>query len=347
MKKHISLAALLTLLLGLCAIQAGAQNTGTLKGVAKDQAGKPIADATVEFTNIETGRKITLKTDKKGEYLSVGVPAGNYNATLAKDGKVIDGLNKIPVGTTEQTVNFDLAKDIAPVSEEQKQKQEAQRKDAEKIKGLNSQLATVRDMEKAGNYDQAVDTLKPLAEANPTQDLLWAYLGDAYRGAKKYPEAVDAFQKALAIKDTASYHSGLADAYAKSGQLDKAVEEYNKAAQMDQPNAAMYYFNEGAILTNANKTDEAVTAFDKSIQADPTRADSYYFKGSNLLAKATLKGDKMVPAEGTVEALNKYLELAPDGKHASEAKAILESLGAPVQTSFGKGKTSKTPPPKK
>ena len=101
------------------------------------------------------------------------------------------------------------------------------------------------------------------------------------------------------------------------------------------------------MLTNANKTDEAVVAFDKCIQADPTRADAYYFKGNNLLAKATLKGDKMVPAPGTVEALNKYLELAPDGKYAPQAKAVLESLGETVQTSFGKAKAGKTPPPKK
>ena len=240
MKKNISLTALLALLLGLCAVPGWAQGSGTLKGVAKDQAGKPISDAVVEFTNTESGRKITLKTDKKGEYLSVGVPAGNYNGTLTKDGKVIDSLNKIPVGSDERIVNFDLAKDIAPVSEEQRQKVEKQKAEAEKIKGLNATLGQVRDLEKAGNYDQAITILKPLADANPTQDLLWAYLGDAYRGAKKYPEAIDAFQKAVAIKPTSgSYHSGLADAYAKSGQLDKAVEEYNTAAQIDPPNAAI------------------------------------------------------------------------------------------------------------
>jgi tetratricopeptide (TPR) repeat protein len=342
MKKQISLAALLSVLLGLCVAPVWAQSTGTLKGVAKDQAGKPIADATVEFTNTDSARKITLKTDKKGEYLSVGVPPGTYNATLSKDGKVIDSVGRIPVAIgDERIVNFDLAKDTTGPSAEQQAKVEQQKKEAEKIKGLNGALAQAREQEKAGNYDQAVTTLKPLADANPTQDLLWAYLGDAYRGDKKYPEAIDAFQKAIAIKSTGNYHAGLADAYAKAGQLDKAVEEYNTAAQLDPPNAGMYYFNEGAVLTNANKTDEAVAAFDKAIQADPNRADSYYFKGSNLLSKATLKGDKMVPAEGTVEALNKYLSMAPDGKYATQAKAILESLGAPVQTSFGKGKTPK------
>ena len=74
----------------------------------------------------------------------------------------------------------------------------------------------------------------------------------------------------------------------------------------------------------------------------PPVADPYYQKGVNLLAKATLSKDgKMVPAPGTAEALNKYLELAPDGKYAQAAKDLLTSIGAPVQTSFGTRKKAR------
>ena len=62
----------------------------------------------------------------------------------------------------------------------------------------------------------------------------------------------------------------------------------------------------------------------------------------DLLAKATLgKDGKMVPAPGTAEALNKYLELAPEGKNAQNAKDLLASIGAPIQTSFGHQKPKK------
>ncbi len=93
--------------------------------------------------------------------------------------------------------------------------------------------------------------------------------------------------------------------------------ECDKAAQLDPGQAGQCYFNEGAILTNQGKVDEANLAFDKAIAADPTRAEAYYQKGINLLGKATLgKDGKMIPVPGTAEALNKYLELAPDGKNA-------------------------------
>jgi tetratricopeptide (TPR) repeat protein len=103
----------------------------------------------------------------------------------------------------------------------------------------------------------------------------------------------------------------------------------------------MYYFNLGAVLTNAGKYDDAVAAFDKSIAADPNKADAYYQKGVNLLGKAKLGSDgKMQAPPGTAEAFNKYLELQPEGPYAQPAKDMLASIGAKVETTYGKGKTA-------
>jgi len=53
------------------------------------------------------------------------------------------------------------------------------------------------------------------------------------------------------------------------------------------------------------------------------------------LAKATLDKDgKTVPVPGTTEALQKYLDLAPNGPHVEEAKAMLASLGTTLQTEY-------------
>jgi len=345
MKRFLPLVSIFALFFALSAIPALAQS-GTLKGTAKDQEGKAITEGTVELDNIETGKKMTTKTNGKGEYVALGVPAGSYNVILSdKDGKRIDAFGKVPVAASQETtLNFDLKKDLAgkgPTPEELKKYEEAKAAN-EKIKNLNGLLAQAREMEKGGNYDQAVALLQPVAEQNPTQDLLWGYLADAYRGGKKYPEAIDAYNKAIQIKpNNGGYMSGLADAYAKSGQTDKAVQEYNAAAQAEPANAATYYFNEGAVFTNTGKVDDAITAFDKVIAADPTKADAYYWKGVNLMGKATTgKDGKFVAAPGTAEAFQKYLELKPDGPNADAAKQMLASIGASIQTSYGKGKTS-------
>jgi tetratricopeptide (TPR) repeat protein len=348
MKKHISLVILLTFLVGICAAPVWAQQTGTVKGVAKDESGKPIEGATVELYLAETNRKVTLKTNAKGEYFSLGIAAGSYKFSLIKGGQVIDSFENVPVKIgEEQRVDFDLAKDRAAaaqnsgVSEEQQKKIAEVQKHNEKIKGLNAQLAEAKQLQTAGNYDQAIIILQQAAQTEPNQDLIWGNLGQAQIGAKKYPDAIESYQKAIAIKPTSGvYHAGLADAYARSGQTEKAVQEWATAAQNDPTNAGSYYFNEGAVLTNTGKVDDAIAAFDKALQADPTRADAYYWKGVDLMGKATTKGDKMVAPEGTAEAFNKYLELAPTGKYADPAKQMLATIGAPVETTYGKTKAA-------
>jgi tetratricopeptide (TPR) repeat protein len=239
MKRFITLAMLLALIAGMGTLPMLAQPSGSVKGTTKDLEGKPITDATVDFENIDTGKKVSLKLNAKGEYFSVGLPAGTYNIRLMKNGQAIDGFNKVPITAgVEQNINFDLKKDnvaAGPSAEELKKYEEAKAAN-EKIKGLNGILQQARDLEKAGNNDQAIALLKPAAEANPDKDLLWASLGDAYRGAKQYPEAIDSYQKAIQINPkSGGYKNGLADAYAKSGQVDKAVAAYNEAAQTEPP----------------------------------------------------------------------------------------------------------------
>ena len=56
MKKHISVVLLLTFLAAMCAAPAWAQFTGTVRGVAKDETGKPIEGAMVELLNSENGQ---------------------------------------------------------------------------------------------------------------------------------------------------------------------------------------------------------------------------------------------------------------------------------------------------
>jgi tetratricopeptide (TPR) repeat protein len=347
MKKHISLVMLLALLLGMSAMPLWGQQTGAIKGTVKDQNGKPLDGATVELIDPETGRKYDLKTNAKGEYSSIGIALGTYDVSLLKDGKTLDKVSKVPVipGEEAKVVNLS-AQQSAGMSEEQKKKVEEVQKHNEKVKTLNASLAQAKQLEGAGNYEEAITVLQQATQVDPTQDLVWFSLGDAQRGAKKYPEAIESYQKAIAIKSTVgAYHNNLADAYAKSGQTEKAVQEYTAAAQAEPANAATYYFNEGAVFTNTGKTEEAVVAFDKAIQADPAKAAAYYWKGVNMLAKATTKGDKMVAPDGTAQAFNKYLELEPTGQYADAAKQMLAMIGAPVETTFGKAKTA--PPPKK
>ena len=309
----------------LFTVSAVAQQA-SIKGVCKDDDGKPIAGATVELNNLENGAKTILKTDSQGQYYSIGILPGNYKINLiGPDGKLIFYLNNVAVKLAVDNVyDIDLAKQRAAaakesgLTEEQRQSQSKKtKKENEKIKGINALLLQAAAQKKDSKWDEAVATMEQAAAQDQTHDVVYASLADAYLGDKKYPEAETAYNKAIELapptsKSVGSYHNGLAQALLKQGKTEAAMAEYDKAAQLDPAGAGMYYYNEGAVLTNQGKVDEANQVFDKAIAADPTRPDPYYQKGVNLLGKATLgKDGKMVPAPGTAEALNKYLELAP------------------------------------
>jgi len=380
--KHSCLYVLLVaVVLGLCAAPALAQATGSVKGVCKDTEGKPYVGATVEWTSVDTGRKYTLKTNNKGDYFSLGIAPGKYNVKLIQDGKEIFHFTNVNVDVDENTLDFDLKKELQNqaagqgVSAEEMKKREEANEKAQKenmtIKQLNTFLATSRDDMKAGNFDGAIDQMNQAVAVDPHRDILWATMADAYRNSatkqtdtseknKRYDSAIEDYQKAIAEKQAAaqagekdpnlnqhlaSYYNNLADAQGKVGKADDAIKSYTQAATLDPAGAGTYYFNLGAILTNANKSDDAVAAFDKAIAADPNKAAAYYWKGVNLVAKATTdKSGKVVPAPGTEEALSKYLELDPNGPYADGAKGMLQYIGSTVETTY---KQQKKAAPKK
>jgi len=377
MRKYFILSLLLVLTLGLCARLALAQTTGSVKGVCKDTEGKPLAGVTVEWSGTETGRTYTLKTNSKGEYFSLGITPGKYNVKLIKDGKELFHYNGVPVSLDETTQDFDLKKEQASQAQGQgltpeqiKVKQEAAAKAAAETKTigtLNDKLNAARAAAAAKDYDTAISTLNEANQIDPNRDPIWFELGNDYLASaakqtdpeekqKRYQEAAAAFQKAIELRSTseqaqkdpnnnatmAAYYNNLAQVYAKTNKVDDAVANYNKAAQLDPTHAGGYLFNIGAVLTNAGKVDDAIAAFDKVIAADPTKAAAYYWKGVNLIGKETIgKDGKVVAADGTAEAFQKYLELDPNGPFAQPAKDMLASIGASVETGFGKKKPVK------
>ncbi|HVZ17767.1 MAG TPA: hypothetical protein VG897_11655, partial [Terriglobales bacterium] len=322
-----------------------------------------IVGAVVQLVDKSSGRKYELKSDKNGNIFSLGIGAGSYDITVLQNGQPIYQASGYPVKLgDENELPIDLQKaaqqQAAQMTPEQRKQIEQAQKEHNTVKNLNEMLAQAKAASDAGNYDQAAEVLTKATELDPNRELLWVKLADAQRmqaskatddTAKKtvLQASIDSYNKALKLAPATktdvigATYNNMAEAYAKLGQTDQAIKAYDAAANADVTRAGQYYFNEGAVLTNTNHYKEANDAFAKAIQADPTKADAYYWKGSNGVNMATMQGNKMVAPEGTEEAFNKYLELEPNGKYAEQAKAMLQALGASVETTFGKQKAAK------
>lgn len=356
-----------------------AQALAKVAGKATDVNGQPIADAQVQLVSEDTGQKLTTKTDKSGNFYQIGVTPGKYKVTLSKDGQQLFFLTDVPVhlnpDDSPTQVDFNLKKEAegtstgtnnAATAAAMKQREEQQKQNA-KVASLNAMLTQANTQEQAKQWDQAINTLTQVATQAPNTMFVWARLGADELGAgdatrtsgdkatadAHYQKSVEDYNKALALNPTdpkvlANLHNNLGQAYIRSGKPDEAVKQYTAAAQASPANAALSYFNLGAILTNqatvetntatkAKDIDAANDAFDKALQADPNYAEAWYQKGINLLSKATYdKSGNIVPAPGTADAFQKYLQVSPTGPHAEEAKSMIASLGQKVETTYKK-----------
>jgi tetratricopeptide (TPR) repeat protein len=202
---------------------------------------------------------------------------------------------------------------------------------------------------KTAKYTDIETLMKKDTEMRPTEPVLWAYLGQAETGLKKYDDAETAFKKALEVDATAKKpnpsiqgmaNAGLGEIYARSGKVPEANAAYEAAAKANPASAGTYLRNQAVIFFQAGNADAQVAAADMAIKNDPNDALVYYLKGQGLVSKATVdpKTQRIVLPEGCAEAYQKYLNLAPTGPYASEVQAILQQAGQKVNSSYKAGK---------
>jgi tetratricopeptide (TPR) repeat protein len=174
---------------------------------------------------------------------------------------------------------------------------------------------------------------RQLAAAAPANWLYVQGLADALGGQGKYADAIAAYDKAIALalaaKDEKARWAASAMLtqeglfYQRQKKYAEGVAAFTKATQYAR-NPATAWFNVCAGAFNGGDVKAAIAGCDKAIAADPNKADAWFIKGSLLVidAKAGPNG-KLIPAKGTVEALRKYLALAPNGPHVKDVQEML------------------------
>jgi len=103
------------------------------------------------------------------------------------------------------------------------------------------------------------------------------------------------------------------------------------AAALGQVDSAKAHRNVCFTAYNNGIEDVALAECTKAIQLDPTNADAYFVKASVLFGQSPIVNGVAIMPQGTTALLRKYLELAPDGGHAADVKAMLAMLADPKQ----------------
>lgn len=362
----VTLAGLL-----LTALPSFAQIT-TLEGVVTGMDGNPAQGAVIQISrvDIKTKKPYAAKTDKKGHYI-YNLLMGTYDVSVQVDGKEMDHTNGVKTSpTASKIVDFDLKKAAADAAalqkaansgglskdqersmtpEQRKAIEDYYAKQKESIKknaALNEAFTAGKAAMDNKQYDAAIENFTKAGELDPRQGAVWASLAQAYEQLAKtktgadydtnMQKSADVWTKAIALNpDDAGLHNNYALTLAGAKKFPEAQAELEKAATLNPSGAGQYYYNLGALEVNAGQNDAASETFKKAIAITPPYAEAFYQYGLTLMAKATLDKDgKTIFVPGTAEAFQKYLELTPDGPHAQEAKALLGTLGAQLQTEY-------------
>lgn len=350
------IGSILLLAVGLLPIwsQDGSETAPFAGSITRNK--EPVAGAQVILTNPANGKQYKTKTDRKGEYVIMGVAVGTYKIVVIgsareilylNNGHVIDG-QRFPVDVSNPQASGGVA---SQVDNHQNRAKERMADENAKVASLNALLVQAQNAMQSQKWNDAEIYLQRVFEAYPatTRWELYKAFGDVEVHLQKDKDAVLAYGKGIEVAqavvlgtapedprapnhDPALAAAGLeqmlisqGNAYSRLNQLDEAVMSFKRAAEAI-PNATLAYYDLCAVEFNSGKVDDAVAACDKSISASPSNADAWYLKGSVLYEAGKTK-DAGAPLPGTVEALHKYLELDPHGAHAAEVNAILRALG--------------------
>ncbi|MHB8520167.1 MAG: tetratricopeptide repeat protein [Limisphaerales bacterium] len=167
-------------------------------------------------------------------------------------------------------------------------------------------------------FDQAVDLLQKVIQANPDISAAYEDLGDIYEKQGKLTAARDAYRHALrcvlnpdedsnvlqalarvdeklgsktadtssdlteAIQlrpENAEAHRARGHAHFSQREYDKAIDDYSEAIRLD-PNDAAAYAGRGSAYGNKQAYDQAIKDFDKALELDPNNANIYRNRGA-------------------------------------------------------------------
>jgi len=311
MGKTIRALAVLTAFGIASFVLAGAQ--ARLKGKVTDASGNPVEGATITVTTPNLRLfKVTLKSDKKGDYGTILNDATiPYHLKFEKEGFVpLEADKKVPVG------------DVGVVDAKLQSTTEAAGHAAAAAPAALSPIdqAALKfnegvDLLNAGNKPGAEGKFLEAVGKNPDLPQGWQALTTLAYEKKDWGKTLEYGQKAVELDPSLTQIYGVLASAAQQSGDKKAAAEWQAKFETANPDTAESLYNKGVEAYNKKKIKDAETLLQKAVEAKPDFALAHFWLGMvsfNLNKKAAAR-----------EHLEKYLSLDPNGSEAGTAKEIL------------------------
>ncbi|MGE5125329.1 MAG: tetratricopeptide repeat protein [Betaproteobacteria bacterium] len=294
-----------------------------MRGSVTSADGKPLPDVNIDFVfKGESRVKVVkhAKTDKKGQFVRVGLQTGEWEVTFAK------------AGYHDHTIKTWLSGDalsevppivLAPAAAGEKTatsaaEAEALKKEKEKEKQLGATYASALEALRGGDPVKAETLLKQVIAANPAIAEAHYNLGYAYMLQNNGDAAEAEFRTGIATDPSKNdSYIALSTLLAAKGKGQEAF-DLLEGVKGFFPLDGKFQFALGITASNAGKDDAAREAFAKAAELDPANVESQYYLGTLSVASDVPKA---------IGYLEKYLAAAAaDAPNRATAAALLTAL---------------------
>jgi tetratricopeptide (TPR) repeat protein len=276
---------------------------GAFRGTVRDKNGNPLEGVKVTIVSMSySAVKLTVRSDKKGQFIQIGLQPDYYQLRCEKDGFLPVVLEKrVPLGETIDS-SFTMEEGAPTIGEPLGEKD----------------FKRGNDLFSAGKYEEAVEAYKEAILKEPQEPIYQNNLGICYTRLERYDQAIETFQAMLKIRPQSySANRSLGELFGLQKKYGEALPYFAKASEVSQDDPDAFY-NWGACLVNTQDLDRAAAAFLKAKELKPDYAAVYY-----QLGMISVNQNKK---EEAIRYLEKFLELAPDDAKAATAKQLLDYL---------------------
>ena len=285
---------------------------GRLDGKVVNEKGEPVAGARLVF-RLKGKEGPTVETDARGHFAYYGFSSGQWDLDVSAAGYAtwktsvqLSELTRIP----PMEIKLEKTPEAPPVPAAPA----APDVKAEIVPTIEKGNALLEKKDYPGaraEYEKALAIV-------PDNPIILRAIARTYYGEKNLDGAIAALKKA-AEKDPSDTQTLLllANLDLEKGNVEegKAILDRLPAGSVQDP---AVYLNAGIVLLNKKNAAGAWEQFGRAVALKPDDAEAYFYRG---LAAVQLKKKAEARAD-----LRKYLELAPTGPQAGDAKDLLSSI---------------------
>ena len=179
------------------------------------------------------------------------------------------------------------------------------------------QIDHILNLFKSDQIQQALDFIDTLSKDYPDKSLLFNIRGAGYAGLGQLDIAVQNYEKALSIKpDYAKAHYNLGSALQELGKLHDSVKSYENSIALEPENAQAHN-NLAIVLRELDQLEEAEASCRKAIVLDPEYAEAHSCLSIILYANGDLNS--------ALESIKKAYSINPKLKIIKLLLAVLKA----------------------